>query len=318
VSGVPAAPIRPAIVALLAAGALASGCSGDTPATPPEPAASTSAPPDRPAAPPRPALCAATTGVITGRVRSGAATELSGLVFGRAAPGVLWTHNDSGDVPRLLAVRTSGLVLGVPTVTGAAATDWEDIAAGPGPGGSAPLLYVGDIGDNAERRASIDVFRVPEPAPDATATAPAARLRLRYPDGAHDAEALLVDPRRPELLIVTKGITGGRVYRARSDRPAGSLTTLRAGPAVPLALVTGGDVSADGRTVVLRTYTGLTVWTRRGAEPLTRTLRRPASCTITGLLREGQGEAVALTPGGSAAYTVVEGERPAIRRYGGR
>ena len=83
-----------------------------------------------------------------------------------------------------------------------------------------PLLYVGDIGDNASRRASIDVYRVPEPRVGAAASAPAARLRLRYPDGAHDAEALLVDPLRGDLVIVTKVLGAARAYRA-SARLAG-------------------------------------------------------------------------------------------------
>ena len=81
-------------------------------------------------------------------------------------------------------------------VPGAEAVDWEDLALGPGPGGR-PLLYLGDIGDNREARETVDVYRVPEPraTSGATATAPATRLRLRYPDGAHDAETLLVAPR---------------------------------------------------------------------------------------------------------------------------
>ena len=46
---------------------------------------------------------------------------------------------------------------------GATAIDWEDIAIGPGPQAETPYLYVGDIGDNAERRPNIVVYRVAEP-----------------------------------------------------------------------------------------------------------------------------------------------------------
>ena len=102
--------------------------------------------------------------------------------------------------------------------------------------------------------AAVDVYRVPEPRVGDGATAPAARLRLRYPDGAHDAEALLVDPLRGDLVIVTKALGSARAYRASARLPAGSRTTLRSGPAIGLSLVTAGDVSADGRIVVLRGY----------------------------------------------------------------
>ena len=66
----------------------------------------------------------------------------------------------------------------------------------------------------------MDVYRVPEPGPGSAPTAPAARLTLRYPDGPHDAEALLVDPRGGTLAIVTKGLAGARAYTlAAPPRP---------------------------------------------------------------------------------------------------
>jgi len=264
----------------------------------------------RGAAPAEPPLCRAERGVQVGTVTDPQADELSGLTVGHAAPGLLWSHNDSGDRPRIFALRRDGAVLGTPTVTGAQAVDWEDIASGGG-----RLLYVGDIGDNAASRASIDVYRFPEPRPDAPRTAPAARLRLRYPDGAHDAEALLVDPLRGTLVIVTKAIAAGRAYSAPPGIAPDTLTTLRAGPAVPLALVTAGDVSGDGRIIVLRTYFRMYLWARRGREPLTRTLARAPTCVVPAPLNEGQGEAVALTRAGTAAYTTAEGTPAVIRRY---
>ncbi len=261
-----------------------------------------------------PALCSATRATVTGRVADPEATELSGLVFSRTRPDVLWSHNDSGDVPRVFALRRDGSEFGRTQIAGAEAVDWEDIATGPAPGGGA-LLYLADIGDNARARDSIDVYRVPEPQPGAAQSAPAERLRLRYPDGAHDAEALLVDPRTGTLVIVTKDLVAGRAYSAPANLAAGSQTTLRRGPAVPLTLVTAGDVSANGRIVALRTYSNLFLWARRDRESLTRTLARKPCVMSALLLREGQGEAVALTAGGTAAYTTVEGSSPILRRY---
>ena len=117
----------------------------------------------RPSAPsPRecsaPALCGRLRVRVAGRVRAPEATELSGLVASPTQKGVLWAHNDSGDRARLFALRTDGSLIASLDVPGAEAVDWEDVAVGPD-----DTLLVGDIGDNGAVRASVDVWRVPEP-----------------------------------------------------------------------------------------------------------------------------------------------------------
>jgi len=245
-----------------------------------------------------------------------AATELSGLVLSRAHHGVLWTHNDSGDRARVFAVAPGGRLLGEVAVTGAENFDWEDIAIGPG-GGGRDALYVGDIGDNLAQRSDIAVYRLPEPPPGG-GTATADRLGLRYPDGAHDAEALIVDPSTGALVIATKDLSGrARLYVAAHPSPA-AVTTMRRAGEVSLGNslpVTAGDVSADGATVALRTYDRAFVWSRHSGESLVAATRRRPCSPRADLLAEGQGEALALTANGRAFYTVPEGKRPALRRY---
>jgi len=90
-------------------------------------------------------LCAAGSGTTLGTVANPAIDELSGLVQSTAHPGVLWANNDSGDSARVFAVGSDGADLGTVMVSGATATDWEDLALGPGPGGG-DHLYVGDLG----------------------------------------------------------------------------------------------------------------------------------------------------------------------------
>jgi hypothetical protein len=285
------------------------GCGGgdrESPAPPPPAAAA-------PAAPKRPALCGTLRSRVIGQVTEPSATELSGLVRSRTQRGLLWSHNDSGAGPELYGLRTDGSVAAHPQVTGAQAIDWEDIATGPGPNGSA-LLYIGDIGDNGAARPTIDVYRVAEPKVGDAVTAPAARLTLRYPDRPHDAEALLVDPIRGDLVIVTKVIGGGRAYRTSARARAGTYT-LAAGPSVDLSFVTAGDVSADGRVVVLRGYDRVGIWTRRGRERLTTTLARAPCVSPTSLIGEGQGEAIALDRHGTSFVTVPEGSPATLRRY---
>ena len=249
---------------------------------------------------------------VTGRVTAPAATELSGLVVSPARRDVLWSLNDSGNPASLLAVTTTGRTVAEVTVAGALNVDWEDIAAG-----SRGTLLVGDIGDNLGERPSIVVYRVPEvtvPARPGSVT-PRARYELRYPDGGHDAEALLFDRASATIVIVTKSFAGrARVYVAR--RPSSRrVTTLRRTGTLDLGAVTAGDVSADGRTIVLRTYDSAYAWRRRAGESVAAALRRKPCAIKAGLLAEGQGEALALTRDGGAFYTVPEGTEPALRRY---
>ncbi|MGH9895939.1 MAG: hypothetical protein ACREA0_28925, partial [bacterium] len=209
---------------------------------------------------------------LTGTFRSPRLTESSGVVVSRAHPGILWTHNDSGDGPYLYATDLHGTDRGAIFVPGAEAVDWEDMALGPCPRRPVDCLYIGDTGDNLERREHVTVYAVPEPDPPLAAadtqrvSAAALALSLYYPDGPHDVEALYVSPRDTALYLVSKGrgrrgeIRLYRVARAAWDRPnrvrAEFVQTL---PIVPDRatgrVVTGAAMRADGGLVAIRTYT---------------------------------------------------------------
>jgi hypothetical protein len=85
---------------------------------------------------------------VTGAVESPDLVEASGLTHSRTTPGVMWSHNDSRDGPRLYALGADGSDLGTFEIPNAFAFDWEDIAAGPDADGIGSFIYVGDIGDN--------------------------------------------------------------------------------------------------------------------------------------------------------------------------
>ncbi len=261
-----------------------------------------------------PGLCEGTLRVrVTGRIASGAATELSGLVASTMRRDILWSLNDSGNPATLLGFTTKGRRFADVAVAGAENFDWEDIAAA-----RTGTLLVGDIGDNLAQRASVTVLEVPEPGAGATSVTPTARYELRYPDGARDAEALLFDRSDGSIVVVSKSFgPRGAIYVAR--RPSSrAVTTLRRAGTLRLDegdAVTAGDVSADGRTIVLRTYDRAFAWRRRTGETVANALRRRPCVADAFLLAEGQGESLALTRDGRGFYTVPEGERPELRRF---
>lgn len=196
--------------------------------------------------------------------------ESSGIAASRTTPGSYWTINDSGDGPFVYAFDEAGQRQGVWRVTGARAGDWESLAAGPGPEPGKRYLYVGDIGDNDERRREITVYRFSEPtiaAADAqfnkakpAITAAAEILKLRYPDGGHDAETLMVHPITGNIYVVTKLAFGNpHVYMAA----AAALTTEASIlndlgevqiPSMFGGIITDGAISPDGSRVALCDY----------------------------------------------------------------
>jgi hypothetical protein len=189
---------------------------------------------------------------VVARLEDPRIQESSGLALSRRHPEVLWTHNDSGDRPRLYAVGADGRTLATLTLAGVEARDWEAMAAGRDDRGR-PALFVGDIGDNLDQWPEVAVYRVAEPTRLRDATVPAVRYRLRYADGPRNAEALLVDPRGNRLYVATKDPGGGGLYRAPARLRTDQVNLLRRVARVP-PVITDGAFLPDGRGLVLRDY----------------------------------------------------------------
>lgn len=232
-------------------------------------------------------------------------TELSGLV--RAGAGYV-VVNDGADeaaarriffLDRRCSVTRTVAYPSLPR-------DTEDLARGPD-----GTLWVGDIGDNSGSRTTIGLWRL----------APGARrptlFRLSYPDGPHDAEALLIGADGVPVVVTKDPVTAGLYVPAGPLRTGGTTALRRAGEfTIPMSgtsnpfgfpgrlVVTGGGTSPDGRRAVLRTYADAYVFDAPDGD-LVRAIsgRTP---TVTALPDEPQGEAVEFSQDGSALLTVSE------------
>ncbi len=153
--------------------------------------------------------------------------ESSGLVV--QPDGLFVTVNDSGDEGRLFAVAVDG---GRGDTVGV--TTWgeaEDVEA------VAPWdrdeVLVGDIGDNAGRRDSVRVLRVPVQRGDRAVEAPS--YDLTYPGGPRDAETLLVHPVTRRVYVASKELFGGALYAAPAQPEPSSVNRLEpVGPVLSL------------------------------------------------------------------------------------
>lgn len=240
--------------------------------------------------------------------------ESSGLVVSRTHPGLLWSHNDSGDGPNLYALDMSGRLLATVPVANARAQDWEDIASGPCPTRlltgtdtiSTNCLYVADTGNNGRSRDVFSVYVMVEPDIGRPGSPPpsvvAQSFRFRYAGRPEDSEALAVRP-DGDVTIVSKGQTGRIDFagfsRVDVERAIASGDVLTAEPRgntgiVPDAqisrLVTGAAVSPDGMTLAVRTYNEIFFYRAEVGDagaPRWRDLARP--CSLGDAEPQGEG-----------------------------
>lgn len=199
--------------------------------------------------------------------------------------------------------------------------DPEDLALG-----SDGSVWVGDTGDNDKVRDRVALWKLP---PNGST---AIRYRLSYPDGKHDAEALLMDRDDVPLIITKEGPKAG-VYRpvgalqpnnatAQPMEKVGEFTPQKTETANPLnqvgnILVTGAGKSPDGSKVVLRTLSDayeFDVVEGDVAKAITTGTPR-----ITPLPDEPQGESITYSADGTAFITVSEkgssAENPKLLKY---
>ena len=242
-------------------------------------------------------FAAASGPAVVLRLHDPALLESSGLAVSGRHDGILWTHPDGGTAARLMAVDGGGDTVATLTLRGIDPYDPEALA--PGPDGRS--LWLGDIGDNSQRRPDVSVFVVREPRHLADRSVEARWYRFSYPDGPHDAEALLVDE-AGRVLIATKSFGDAGLYRSRTrlvPEAAGTNPLERIADVPPL--VTDGAFLPDGR-FVLRTYTEAHVYDRPGHQVAT-----------VALPPQPQGESVAADRDG-ALLVGSEGTNSAVYR----
>ncbi|MDM7923817.1 MAG: hypothetical protein QUS14_16100 [Pyrinomonadaceae bacterium] len=264
----------------------------------------------------------------TGSFESNDVRESSGLVVSRCQPGVMWTHNDSGDDAFIFAFNETGRHLGTWSVTNAANMDWEDIATKREADGTC-YLYIGDIGNNKAEKGELSVYRVREPelSPESQSTsrkqpartAAAEIVTFSYPDGRHDAESLLVHPNTGDIYVLTKEVSGAAgVYKLTPVQgQAGKMAATRVGsvsvPAVPNGLLTGADISPDGKRVLLVDYFAGYEMVLEARDANFDDIWTQAVTPID-IGERKNGEAAAYSADGAALFSTSEGKNAPIYR----
>jgi len=235
-------------------------------------------------------------------------TELSGMVTTAAGFVVV---NDGSDDPAARKIFYLDHRCAVTRTVSypSRPRDTEDMGVTP-----AGTLWVADIGDNDRNRPTIGLWRLPK------GSSHPQLYRLTYPDGPHDAEALLVNGDGTPI-VVTKTVGTAEVYEPARNLAAGTTTPLRKVGEVTLPIsttsnpfsipgrlvITGGAVGPDGKHAVLRTYADAFEFdVTRGDVVGAITHGEPRQIPMP---NEPQGESVAYTTDGTALLTVSETSR---------
>ncbi|WP_240670518.1 esterase-like activity of phytase family protein [Actinoplanes solisilvae] len=187
-------------------------------------------------------------------------------------------------------------------------------------------LWIADIGDNGRSRTTVALWKL---APRAKSPV---LYRLTYPDGAHDAEALLVSRDGSPIIVTKSGGTAGLYAPARAlSRDKATPLRLAGEVTVPLtttsnpfsflgrAVITGAAASPDGRHVALRTYADAFEYDVDDGDVIKAlTTSKPRQIPLPD---EPQGESITYSADGRSLLTVSEssgqpaGSRPVLLRY---
>ncbi len=263
---------------------------------------------------------------VIGKIKSPAIDESSGLAASRCQQNILWTHNDSGDDAYIYALDLEGTNKGTWRIANIENVDWEDIAAYKDKTGKC-FLYIGEIGDNKLKRREHFVYRVAEPTiSDTTALATRKNslaieavetVRFVYPDFDQDAETLMVEPKSGDIYVVTKRVSGpAGVYRLKPD--FGEAQIQRAEkmpeisvPSIPNGFVTGGDISPDGRRMVICDYSQAYEWSLPETVSQFDEIWKQEPTRIDLGKRSG-GESVCYSASGSSIFATSEGRNSPV------
>jgi hypothetical protein len=234
--------------------------------------------------------------------------ELSGLV---AVDDQLVAINDGGEQVSVFLLDAACQVADVHTAA-VDPYDPEDLAVA-----ADGTVWLADTGDNDAIRATVALIAL---RPDGSASI----YRLSYPDGPHDAEALLLAPDGTPY-VVTKEILGASgVYAPASALADGGTVAMAKVAAVNMTftgttggpvgqagqlLVTGGAVARDGSALALRTYTDAYVWKLTGSDVAGALASAPVR---TPLPDSPQGEAISFSADNLSLVVASEGLPSAV------
>jgi hypothetical protein len=230
--------------------------------------------------------------------------EASGIADSKANPGYIWTEQDSGNPNDIFLLSYDASVSKKINIKNIANRDWEDIAIANGPVAGINYIYLADIGDNAQTATDYYIYRFAEPLASADTVRTIEKITFKYPDGSHDAEAILVDNNTKDIFIITKPDALSKIYRLGYPQSTSSINMAVYVGNLSIGGVVSAATSSDCNEIIIKNYTALYYW-KRNAGQTTEQLLLTAPVKL-GYQLEPQGEAVCFKNDNSGFFTLSE------------
>lgn len=230
--------------------------------------------------------------------------EASGLAASRINNGFVWTIEDSGNPPQVILLSTDGKIEKKIYLKGAENRDWEEIAISKGPDAALDYLYVGDIGDNGSTHEYCTIYRFPEPSSTIDTVRKFDRIKFKYADGPHDAEAFLVDEKTQDIFILTKRDKQSRIYKLAAGYSLSQINTAEFVGELGYNGITAAAISPDGKDILVKTYTKIFRYIKTNGLSIPQALSSSASSAP--YTTEPQGEAICFAADDSGYFTLSE------------
>ena len=241
---------------------------------------------------------------VSKAIQPGIIDEASGIADSKANAGYLWVEQDSGNPGDIILLSYAGEVFKRINIRSAINRDWEDIAAGNGPVAGTNYIYLADIGDNNKVFTQYLIYRFPEPLATTDTVSVYDQIRFQYPDGSHDAEAILVDNASKDIYIITKQDALSRIYKLVYPQNTTAVNTAVYTGALSFNGVVSAASSGAGDELLIKTYTSLYYWKKAASESIEQVLRKdPVALAYQ---QEPQGEAVCFKNDNQGFYTLSE------------
>jgi hypothetical protein len=236
--------------------------------------------------------------------------EVSGLASSINNPGLLWAHNDSGNDSDIFLIDQNLSVTQRYVLAGVENRDWEDIVVGPGPDSARNYLYVAEIGDNEAVFPYKYIYRFEEPAiktahqQETITITEFETIIFELPDGRKDTEALLVDPKTRNLIVVSKREEPVNVYQIEYPYPINDTITAKQVATLPLTQIVAGSFSSDGNEILMKNYNHIYYWKNSSNMSLLELLKEQPKEIPYSI--EPQGESITWAYDDSGFFTISE------------
>lgn len=241
---------------------------------------------------------------VTVPVSPGIVDEASGIADSKRNPGFLWAQQDGGNPAELFLISYNGNVQKKIYIKSAQNRDWEDMALGNGPVAGVNYIYIAETGDNNASYTNYSIYRFEEPFITTDTVLVFDKINFQYPDGAHDAEAILLDGNTKDIYIITKRDAKSKIYKLPYPQSTSSTSVAVEAGELSLNGITAAALSPDGTEILLKTYTAVYYWKRKNNESIVAALMRNA--IASGYVTEPQGEAICFKNDNSAFFTLSE------------